>query len=86
MFLLHATYPKTAPQDFQLGGAFPSLLIFSNVELRRLTRATMELLLIFGIPLATGFAAGYSLREYQSRRNRRLARQFSLWQMPPKQL
>ena len=42
----------------------------------------MDLLLIFGVPLA-GFAAGYSFRAYISRRRRRLAQQHSLWQKPP---
>src|SRR5262245_61884649 len=48
-----------------------------------LARSTLELLLVFGIPLAVGFAAGYSLRACISRRRRRLAQQYSLWQKPP---
>jgi hypothetical protein len=42
----------------------------------------MELLVIFGVPLAVGFGVGYAFRAYLSRRKRRLARQFSLWQRP----
>ena len=33
----------------------------------------MDLLLVFGIPLAVGFAAGYSFRAHISRRRRKLA-------------
>jgi hypothetical protein len=43
----------------------------------------MDLLLIFGIPLAVGFAAGYSFRAYISRRRRKLAQLHSPWPVPP---
>jgi len=45
----------------------------------------MELWVLFGAPLVVGFLAGYALRAYQSKRRRTLARQYFLWQMPPKQ-
>jgi hypothetical protein len=41
------------------------------------------LLLIFGIPLGVGFAAGYYFRAYLSKRRLRRAQQRSLWQKPP---
>ena len=43
----------------------------------------MDLLLILGIPLAVGFAAGYSFRAYLSRRRRKLAELHSPWPLPP---
>jgi hypothetical protein len=43
----------------------------------------LDLLLIFGIPLAVGFAAGYYFRAYLSKRRRLRAEQHSLWQKPP---
>jgi hypothetical protein len=43
----------------------------------------LDLLLIFGIPLGVGFAAGYYFRAYLSKRRRRLAQQHSLRQKPP---
>ena len=43
----------------------------------------MDLLLIFGIPLAIGFAAGYSFRAYISKRRRKLAQLHSPWPVPP---
>ena len=42
----------------------------------------MDLLLIFGIPLAVGFAAGYTFRAYLSRQHRQRARRLSPWQTP----
>ena len=43
----------------------------------------MDLLLILGIPLAVGFAAGYSFRASLSRRRRKLADLHSPWPIPP---
>jgi hypothetical protein len=43
----------------------------------------MDLLLIFGVPLAVGFAAGYSFRAHISRRRRNLAQLHSPWPIPP---
>ena len=51
----------------------------------RIVRAMFDLLLIFGTPLAIGFAAGYAVRAYLSKRHRRLAKEHSLWQVPPKE-
>src|SRR5215470_16896550 len=39
--------------------------------------STLELVIIFGIPFAAGFAAGYAVRAYISYRNRQLARRYS---------
>src|SRR5262245_13609442 len=39
--------------------------------------STLELVIIFGIPFAAGFAAGYAVRAYISHRNRQLARRYS---------
>src|SRR5215470_7614764 len=39
--------------------------------------STLELVIIFGIPFAAGFAAGYAVRAYISYRKRRLARRYS---------
>jgi hypothetical protein len=41
-----------------------------------------DLLAIFGIPLAVGFAAGYAFRAYLSRQHRQRARHLSPWQTP----
>jgi hypothetical protein len=43
----------------------------------------MDVLLIFGIPLAVGFAAGYYFRAYISRQRRKLAQLHSPWPIPP---
>jgi hypothetical protein len=42
----------------------------------------LDLLLIFGIPLGVGFAAGYYFRAHLSGRRRRRAEQYSLRQKP----
>ena len=42
----------------------------------------MDLLFIFGTPLAVGFAGGYFFRAYLSRRNRQLARLYAPWPVP----
>jgi len=42
----------------------------------------LDLLLIFGIPLGVGFAAGYYFRACLSKRRRRLAEQDSLRHKP----
>jgi hypothetical protein len=42
----------------------------------------MDLLLIFGVPLAAGFAAGYSFRAHISRRRQELFQLHSPWHMP----
>ena len=44
---------------------------------------TMDLLLIFGVPLAVGFAAGYYFRACISGRRRKLAELHSPWPIPP---
>jgi hypothetical protein len=43
----------------------------------------MDMLLIFGIPLAVGFASGYYFRAYISRQRRKLAQLHSPWPIPP---
>jgi hypothetical protein len=41
-----------------------------------------ELLMIFGPPLAVGFAAGFALRAHLSKRKRRLAKKYA-WKPVP---
>ena len=43
----------------------------------------MDLLLIFGVPLAVGFAADYHFRAYISGRRRKLAELHAPWPIPP---
>src|SRR4029453_15947924 len=72
-------HPPGSPHRWtrvQLMGAFRQTTAFGAPSERG--DSIFYLLAIFGIPLAVGFAAGYAFRAYLSRRNRRLAQQYSL--------
>ena len=76
--------PKTATCGNSTYGVL-SIITATLGSKPNMARFEMELWIIFGAPLLVGFLAGYSFRAYQSKRRRTLARQYFLWQMPPKQ-
>jgi hypothetical protein len=59
-------------------GAFSFQICLGHLQ-RKLGEVAMDLLLIFGVPLAAGFAAGYSFHAHISRRRRKLAQLHYPW-------